>query len=392
VGEHAKLSPSGAARWMSCTASASVEALLPDESSVYADEGSRMHNICEKLLRIGADATSELSHFYNDFKPVLGSPETTHFTDDVDTCADYAQQYLNYCRAQPGMSFIERKVDYSEYAEGGFGTADYITVGGDTLWVTDLKYGAGVRVHAKENPQAMMYALGAYLELNMLYEIKTVKIAIVQPRMDSISEWSLSVEDLLEWAETVREKAAEALSDSPVFAPGNKTCKWCKAKLTCAARAKWATDIATEGFDEIEEVYTARTDGKLLSPDDIAAIYASLKGIESWIKDVRSHAYKLAMNGEPPKGLKLVSTLKNSAWIDADKAEKAVLKVIKPEDAYTKKFLSPTQAKKLLPKGDTSFDHLIERPSGNPALVTVDDDRPELIIDPSEGFSAVENT
>ena len=382
MSDHAKLSPSGAHRWMACTASPSVEALLPEETSSYAEEGTAAHKIAEKCLWDGTH-TDVLSP----------SEDYPHFSDHDDLVGGYIQEYLNYCRAQEGAAWIEKKVDYSDYVEGGFGTADYITVHGNTLWVTDLKYGAGVRVHAEHNEQGMMYALGAYLELSMLYDIETIKIAIVQPRMDSISEWELTAAELLEWAEVVREKAAEALSDSPKFAPGNKTCKWCKAKFTCKARAEWATGIATEGFDEIEEAYTPRTDGKLLSPEEIGKIYGSLKAITSWVTDVKSHAYKLAMNGEADKlGLKLVATLKNSSWKNQDDAEAEVLKTIKAEDAYRKSLISPTQAKKLLPKGDTTFDHLIERPSGNPALVPLDDKRPAIIIDPTEGFSAVNPT
>ena len=104
---------------------------------------------------------------------------------------------------------------------------------------------------------------------------------------------------------------------------------------------------------------------------------------------IRDSAYSLAAGGEEIPGLKMVATVKNSSWIDAEAAEAEVLKTIKEEDAYTRKFLSPTQAKKLLPKGDTSFDHLIERKSGNPALVSVEDKRPAIIIDHTEGFSAV---
>ena len=48
---HAKLSPSGASRWMSCTPSAAFESQFPDKSSSFAEEGTLAHKLGELLIR-----------------------------------------------------------------------------------------------------------------------------------------------------------------------------------------------------------------------------------------------------------------------------------------------------------------------------------------------------
>ncbi|WP_144781843.1 DUF2800 domain-containing protein, partial [Macrococcoides caseolyticum] len=68
---------------------------------------------------------------------------------------------------------VEKRLDYSAVAPEGFGTVDCLIIGGETLYVTDFKYGKGVAVSAEDNPQMKLYALGAYLEYSFLYPIKT---------------------------------------------------------------------------------------------------------------------------------------------------------------------------------------------------------------------------
>ena len=113
--------------------------------------------------------------------------------------------------AEP-YSAIEKRVDFSQYVPDGFGTADCILLSGNTLHVVDLKYGKGVPVSAEENPQMMLYALGAYQAYSFLYDIRNIHLVIVQPRLDSITEWECSLEELLEFAEYVKDRAKLAIN------------------------------------------------------------------------------------------------------------------------------------------------------------------------------------
>ena len=78
---HAKLSPSGADRWLiHCTPSASLEAQFPNSAGEAAEEGTAAHALCEHKLKKALkrrsrrphsdfDSDEEISYMY----PNLGS-------------------------------------------------------------------------------------------------------------------------------------------------------------------------------------------------------------------------------------------------------------------------------------------------------------------------------
>ena len=51
MGKHALLSASSSKRWLACTPSARLEENFPNESSVYAQEGTAAHELGEYKLR-----------------------------------------------------------------------------------------------------------------------------------------------------------------------------------------------------------------------------------------------------------------------------------------------------------------------------------------------------
>ena len=51
------------------------------------------------------------------------------------------------------------------------------------IHIIDLKLGKGVVVDAEQNVQLMIYGLGVLDMLGFLYEIDTVELTIVQPRI-----------------------------------------------------------------------------------------------------------------------------------------------------------------------------------------------------------------
>lgn len=48
---HARLSASGAHRWMACTPSVALEERFPDKGSEYAAEGTLAHSMAELIIR-----------------------------------------------------------------------------------------------------------------------------------------------------------------------------------------------------------------------------------------------------------------------------------------------------------------------------------------------------
>ena len=187
---HARLSPSSSERWIRCPPSIKLgeEYGPPDESSVYAEEGTEAHSLCEFLLRqaMGEEAGDP-------------RPEFKYYDQEMQECAEgYRDTVLELYEQIEGAALcIEQRIDFSRFVPGGFGTSDCVIVGDGKLIVVDFKYGKGVSVSAEDNSQLKCYALGAYEIFSALYEIEEITLVIYQPRISNYSKWSLTREDLL---------------------------------------------------------------------------------------------------------------------------------------------------------------------------------------------------
>ena len=94
----------------------------------------------------------------------------------------------------------------------------------------------------------MLYALGALEMFSILYDINEVKMVIFQPRIENISEFSMPVSDLLNWAENeLKPKAELATKGEGEFCAGEH-CRFCKVKATCRKRAEYNLAIAKYDF------------------------------------------------------------------------------------------------------------------------------------------------
>lgn len=355
---HAKLSASGAHRWMACPGSVAAEEGLPDRSSSFAEEGTRAHELMEQTL----------------LEPEL---DCVDFMTDKEM-VNAVQLYVDYVRGlkarmDGAFLFIERRVDFSEWVPNGFGTADTILCGGNVMHIVDLKYGKGVQVFAENNPQALLYALGAYDELNFIQEIETIRISIVQPRLDHISEWELSVTDLLKFGETARNAANEAMS-STKRVPGVKQCQFCKAKATCPALYKLTSDTLMADFDQLDEIIPVNK----LTDDQMSAAIENRPLIEAWLSAVENLAKERIANGNGFGGYKLVEGRANRKWADETIAAERLSKYTN-EEIYTRKLVTPAQAEKILGKKDKAkIEDLITKPRGTPTLAKESDPRPEI--------------
>ena len=209
---HALLSASGASRWMGCTPSARLEEQYgePNVPSPYAAEGTTAHELAELYIR--HDLSYICDSEFNDKLEDLMDKESFNeeMFNEVPKYVDYViEQYKAALADTPDAKIlIEERIDLSSYIPEAFGSCDCNIIGDGHLEVIDLKYGKGIPVSATANKQLMLYALGAYQKYEMLYEINSISLTIVQPRLDNISTWYLTVEDLLNWAENeVRPKA-----------------------------------------------------------------------------------------------------------------------------------------------------------------------------------------
>ncbi len=230
---HAKLNASSSHRWMMCPPSVKLSEQFADKPSPYAEEGSFLHELSElKLHRYLGDmpaddiAAQYTEHTYNDFY----SAEAETVTDEyVNFCIETIEAVRSSC--PDPLIMVKHRLDYSEYVPEGYGTGDMVIVADGIIDVIDLKGGRGVRVEAQRNSQLMLYALGALLEFDPLYDIHTIRMTIVQPRLNNISTYEISAEELLRWAETeVRPKAMLAYKGAGEFCAG-EWCRFCKGAI-----------------------------------------------------------------------------------------------------------------------------------------------------------------
>ena len=379
--EHALLSASSAHRWLVCTPSARLEEQLPEKRSEYADEGTLAHEIAELKLRkyyIEPMPKSTFTRRLNKLKKhELFQEEMLKHTD---TYLEYLQSITLSFSSKPYVA-VEKRVDYSTYAPEGFGTVDCLIIAENTLYVTDFKYGKGVPVNAVDNPQMKLYALGAYKEYGFLYPIEKVKLAIVQPRLDNISEFELSIEELVAWGDEIKPIAQKAFNGEGEFVPGEH-CKFCRAKAQCRARAN--EFLALEDF--------GLKDPQLLSDAEIGQILEKAMKLESWVKALKDYALGETLKGKEIPGWKAVEGRGQRNYADIEKAfEHLKANGIDEAMLYERVPLTVSKLEKQL--GKKQFKELLEEPGfiektpGKPTLVPISDKRPPIVnISPEEDF------
>ena len=364
---HAKLGASNAHRWLHCAGSVAAEAALPigtEVSSVYAAEGTKAHDVAEKILN-GDD--------------MIGKGIDSDMLDFVRIYTEYVQAEATY--VHDSNVLIEERVDYSDWVEGGFGTADAIVIKDNELVVVDLKYGMGIKVHAENNPQGMLYALGAYTLTEATHDIKTIKIVIVQPRLDHISEWVIGTDGLLKFGEYARERAEATREDNAPRTPGESICRWCKVKANCGALAKRTEDAMMGDFDDLDNVPNPDT----LTDDQLRFALENKGLIESWLTAVQASVLAKLESGHGFPGFKMVEGRSVRKWDDIDDSTVARALGEFDVEAYAKKLITPTQAEKALgAKHKGAIADLIIKPKGKPTLAPESDKRPALNTSPGD--------
>ena len=368
---HALLSPSSAHRWLHCTASPRLEEHEEDKGSIFAQEGTLAHAYCARALKrfLGLPTDGEDAE--------IDSLSELHDNAMDEHVAGYAATVLGKLEAARKMTpdarlLVETRLDFSEWVPEAFGTADAVIIADGVMDVIDFKYGRGVRVDADNNPQMMIYALGALRLFDLEYGISQVRMTIIQPRLDHVSEWETSAAELLSWAEkTLRPKAKEAWDGNGHQEPGD-WCRFCKIRTRCKALANMC-----------QQTQANFSDPRLLTADQIAEkVLPYLTVIKSWVSDVEEYALQQALDGVAFTGWKVVEG-RSVRRVTDPKAVAATLGAAGyTEDSY----LRPRELKTItdLEKtiGKKRFGELcatwLEKPQGKPTLVPESDKRPPL--------------
>ncbi|HHT0105344.1 TPA: DUF2800 domain-containing protein [Raoultella planticola] len=396
---HARLSPSSAHRWMRCLGSLALESTQQDKSSAFAEEGTRAHALAEELLN------GRLLGFEPD---PSADPEML----------DYVLHYVDtvWTLAEGNELMVEQRVDFSHIVgvENSFGTADAVVIVGNELQIHDLKYGRGVQVDAEQNEQLQLYALGALEQFNLLYDFDSVRLFIHQPRLNHVSEWALSVEELQAFGQRAQEAAAsvivmfniaecEGVNTLPLenFTPGEKQCRFCKASAICTAREQFHLQTVAGEFDDLDKpvsdmIADAVARVPMLTNEQLAEIYGQADFLESWLKAIRDRVNSELNAGHLVPGFKLVTGKQgNRAWSNEETARALLKDQFRYKDAevYDMKLISPTKAEKLIKKASprrwTKVEALITRADGKPTIAPESDPRPALNVNPVNDFDDV---
>ena len=407
---HAVLSASSSKQWLHCPPSIRLQENFPNESSVYAAEGTFAHEVCEYKVR---------KYLHERVK----RPQSEEFeTEEIEQITDMYAEFVisiiekmkeNGCEP---LAFVEERVNYSHIAPSGFGTADMLIIGKDEngkglLHVVDFKTGKGVFVDADHNSQMMLYALGGLATYGFIYEIETVRMSIVQPRLDNISTFECSRAELEEWGESIKPIAKLAYEGKGEQKPGD-WCRFCRAKPVCRACANEALALCREDFldldagalsDETEESdmtapYEADTQTAvfkqpgLIPLSELAEILPTLNRISSWIEAVFAFVSSEAIDhGVAIPGYKVVEGRSKRVFTDT----KAVVDTAVANgytDLYKQSLITLTEFEKMM--GKKKFNELlgqyVAKPPGKLALVPDSDPRePVDLTTPDQEFSVL---
>ena len=379
--DHALLSASSASRWLNCTPSAVLEnAEGPRETSVYAQEGTLAHELGELYIRHDELRTIDDQAFSDRFDEIMNNPLfSEEMLDVVPTYVDYCVEQFHEAQSNDPEAIldVEQKLDLTEFVPESFGTADCVIIGGNLLEVVDYKHGKGVPVYAEWNKQLMLYGLGALRKYDVLFDIEEVRLTIVQPRINNISTWQISVEDLLKWANEELVPVSKLAFEGKGELKAGDWCKFCAVKNRCRALYQKNAELAKFDFQE----------PALLSDEEISKVLEQIPQLVEWANSVQDYAQNEAVNhGKTWPGFKLVEGVSRRKWLDEDAVAEAIFSKIpeaSEDQVYDMKLKTITQIEKIFGKKvvEQQLSDVIVKPQGKPTLVPISDKRPAIGLD-----------
>ena len=366
--KHARLSASSAFRWINCPGSVALSDQCPTPaSSSYADEGTLAHAIGELKLRYVNDEFSK-RQLNAKMKPLL---QSEYYCGEMEEATGYyADAVIEALEAagEDAELMIEQQFSLDRWVPEGFGTSDAVVIGGGVIQVIDLKYGKGIKVDARNNPQLRLYGLGAANLFDSLYDFDTVRMTIIQPRLDHISTEELPLSELLAWAEDDVKPRAQMAMDGTDYTAVGDWCRFCPAKAVCRKRAEYNLSIAKDDF----------RNPPLLSDEEIGEVLRRADELQHWVKDVGDYALEQALAGKQYDGWKLVEGRSVRKYADDLKVAEA-LKAAGYDEAmlYERKLYGISAMEKIVGKKrlTETLGDLIMKPAGKPVLVPESDKR-----------------
>lgn len=395
---HSIFGPSSSHRWFICPRSLIAGHLAGDRPTKYAAEGSVAHWLAEDWLVNG-----------DPWKHIGSIHEKDGFEIEItEEMVSYVEEYVCWVSTTPGRHYVEVKVDLSAFTPvPSFGTSDHIFAEPGKLTVTDLKYGKVV-VDAEENKQGLCYALGAFQELDWLYDFQEIVIRICQPRREHFDEWTVPRSRMLEFGEELREAADRAWDPDAPYNPHPEACEYCPARFTCPALADTMRKLAQGKFDDLDEEDgqsyppsravavvqsqivggPALPDFREMPLDKLAQVYEWRPVVEKWFREAYEYLLTQLELGRDVPGQKLgKGRAGNRKWINEQRAKRLLLgRGIDRIDLYDQKFISPAEAVRLLrlslggtvKENEARIKDLVNQSPGKLTMIPADDSRPAI--------------
>lgn len=283
AGDHARLAPSSADRWVKCPLSVTLCEQFPDVGdNAAAVEGTAAHGVASGMLTDGVI-------------PVVGMMyQQVVVTEEMLTAIDlYVSDVSAVLQTYPkDRSFgVEYKFKAPAIHADCWGTADAVlhSFAKKDLYLWDFKFGHRY-VDVFENWQLLCYAAGAVEELGEQASPDTrVHLRIVQPRSfhrnGPIREWVLTVREVGEYVRTLNAAAHEALGNNPTAQVGSH-CRFCSGRIGCATLQKAAIDAweQAEGVLPLDVTPEAIGTELTLLKQAEQALTARISGLEAAVK------------------------------------------------------------------------------------------------------------
>ena len=369
MADHARLSPSASHRWINCPGSVHLaEQCPPQTGSAYTAEGTEAHELAElKLRKFNEEGTGD----FFDKKLEKARSEFEYYCGEMEEATDFYFDIVTEKLIEGGPDaelMIEQRFSLDKWVPDSFGSADAVIIAGHTIEVCDLKYGKGVKVDAVGNPQLRLYGLGAAELFGDLYDFDTVRVTIIQPRLDHVSTEEISLAELRDWAEKWVAPAAKlAMSNTDEVHCGD-WCQFCPAKAICRERAEANLELARHDFKK----------PALLTDEEIGEILRQAEEVQKWVADVSAYALEQALAGKQYDGWKLVEGRSIRKYADEIKVADT-LRAAGYDDAmlYERKLNGITNMEKLVGKKKLTelLGNLLVKPAGKPVLVPESDKR-----------------
>ena len=442
---HAFFAPSGAPAAMLCNVKPWREKEFPDMGNEASDEGTAAHFLLEQCLSEQKEAKDyqglriKVENGHAEFHTAGQYPVGLDMIHEIQKTLDVIHSLADGATVYPEQVL---SIEFITGEQGATGTSDTVIIKGNTAIIADLKYGRGVQVFAEGNEQLLIYGASAVADFDALGEIENVELHILQPRLNHFDVWKLSVAEMNERIEVIRQTAAKILAgpEGLTAVPGDKQCKFCKASATCDERTDHTLQLIVgefvdldKGFVEVSieqaEKLLAQSFGvkpaaidfefrddhccsflvkkpnirpsleaaeaKLPDASDerLATLMDAADMIEGFAKAVRAEVERRLLTGKfTDARYKLVEGRQGArSWTSEEEAEAALKAMrLKVDQMYDFKLISPTTAEKVLkeanPRKWNKLQPLIGRSDGKPSVAPASDKRPALSMALAQQF------